>query len=376
MRKKIVWIILLLLVAGGLWWKFRPSGPAHPQGEDARSVRTAEVVSGDMPIVVQALGTAVPENTALVRSRVDGVLQALHFTEGQLVKAGDLLAEIDPRPFETALAQAKGTLARDEALLKDAQLDLIRFRKLVREGSVSEQQLQSQEGTVGRYEGEVAADRAAVADAALQLEYSRITAPITGRVGLKKVDLGNMIRSSDTTGIVSITQEDPMTVVFTLVERRIPVVQEGMVTHPEGLVVEAWDQDNAALLETGKLLTLDNAIDTATGTVKAKALFPNKTGRLFPNRFVNVRLRVATLQNVPLIPDAAIQRDEKGFYVFIVGPENKAQMRSITVGHRTDTTTVVPKGLAPGERVVTDGLDRLRNGTSIQSVQEPEKAKP
>ncbi len=375
MRGKVIWVVLILVVAGGLWWKFRASGPAHPEGEEARSVRAAVVARGDLPVLVQALGTAVPENTALVRSRVDGELTALHFTEGQTVKAGVLLAEIDPRPFETALAQAKGTLARDEALLRDAVLDLNRFRKLVREGSVSQQQLQSQEATVGRYEGEVAADRAAVADAALQLEYSRITAPISGRVGLKKVDLGNMIRASDTTGIVSITQEDPMTVVFTLVERRIPAVQAGMAAHPEGLAVEAWDQDNSALLETGRLLTLDNAIDTATGTVKAKAVFPNTAGRLFPNRFINVRLLVATLKDVPLVPASAVQRGDKGLYVFVVKADNTVEMRSIETGAGNDTVMVATKGLSPGEQVVTDGVDRLRDGTPVRIAPQPAQGK-
>lgn len=366
MRKLILGILLLLAVAGAAWWYFRSSGPQHPQGEEPRPVSVAPAVIGDLPVVVPALGTVVPENTALVRSRVNGVLMALHFTEGQLVKAGDLLAEIDPRPFEAALAKAKGTLASDEAQLKDARLDLDRFRKLVREGSVSQQQLQSQEALVGRYEGDVAADRAAVTDAALQLEYSRITAPISGRVGLKKADLGNMIQSLDSTGIVSITQENPTTVVFTLVERRIPAVQAGMAAQPGGLIAEAWDQNSTERLEAGRLLTLDNAIDTATGTVKAKALFPNERGRLFPNRFINVRLLVDTLHDVLLIPAAALQRDDKGYYVFVATPENKAAMRLIQIGYSTDEKIVVTQGLSAGDQVVIKGVDRLRDGTPVQ----------
>ncbi len=364
--RKGIWILVILAVAGAAWWTFHSNGPAGPLVEGPRPVRTAKVQTGDLPEVITALGTAVPENTAVVRSRVDGELIALHFTEGGMVKAGDLLAEIDPRPFATALAQARGTLARDQALLKDARLDLDRFRKLVREGSVSQQQLQQQEGTVGRYEGEVEADKAAVADAALQLEYSRITAPISGRVGLKQVDLGNMIHASDGTGIVTITQEDPMSVIFTLVERRIAEVQDGMAKTSEGLKAEAWDQDNASLLATGRLLTLDNRIDTATGTVKAKARFPNPNGRLFPNRFINMRLFVDEFTGVLLIPASAVQRGDAGYYVFVVGPDDKAELRHVETGYSTDEWTVVAKGLSEGERVVTDGVDRLRNGTPVR----------
>jgi multidrug efflux system membrane fusion protein len=294
---------------------------------------------------------------------------ALHFTEGQIVRQDDLLAEIDPRPYEVRLQQALGNLARNEALLKDAELDLERYRKLIREQSISAQQLQSQEGLVEQFRGSVIADKATVADAELQLSYSRITAPISGRVGLKRVDVGNMIRSSDNEGIVVITQIRPMHVIFTLVERQIPEVLAAM-RKGEPLTVEAWSQDNRTLLATGELLTIDNQIDTATGTVRASATFANDDRRLFPNQFVNTRLKVKTLENVLIIPSSALQRNNDGFFVYVVR-DGKTRSQTITTGYATDTETVVDAGLAEGDVVVTDGVDRLRDGMAVTYDQAP-----
>ena len=362
-KTSIIVLLLVGIVAGWFVASRFMAKPIQRPEIKPQPVRAASARVGNIDVFIQALGTVTSPNTVTVKSRVDGQLMALHFTEGQLVRAGDLLAEIDPRPFEVQLQQALGNLARDEALLKDAELDLDRYRKLIREQSISAQQLQSQEGLVGRYRGSVVTDKAAVADAELQLTYSRITAPISGRVGLKKVDVGNMIRASDSEGLVVITQMRPMHVVFTLVEKQIPEVFPAM-RKGGPLTVEAWGQDNKALLATGELLTIDNQIDTATGTVKAKATFSNDDRRLFPNQFVNARLRVKTLENVLIIPSSAVQRNNDGFFVYAV-EDGKTSSRTITAGYATDMETVVVSGLKEGDTVVTDGVDRLRDGMAV-----------
>lgn len=332
--------------------------PPKPQ-----PVRVATVELKDIPVYFQGLGTVTPENTVTVKSRVDGELIAIHFTEGQDVTAGDLLAEIDPRPFEVQLKEAEGALARDKALLRDAYLDLERYRKLIRQEAVSPQQLQAQEALVGQYEGSVRVDEASIADAKLQLEYCRITAPISGRLGLKQADLGNMIRTSDTNGLVVITQMHPMQVVFTLVEKQVPDVLAAM--RAGILPVNVWDQDNKALLAQGTLMTLDNRIDTATGTVKAKAVFANDDDRLFPNQFVNARLMVTTLHQQPTVPASAVQRNNDGFFVYTV-TNSTVSIRSVRTGYQDGGLSIVEEGLNPGEVVVIDGVDRLRDKSRVR----------
>lgn len=356
-------LLILLLIGGYALHSFFTGKRAPDTGERKQTVRVASVRSGDVPVYLQALGTVTPLNTVTVRSRVDGQLMRLHFTEGQMINEGDLLAEIDPRPFEVQRDQALGVLARDEAQLKGARQDLDRYRKLVREQSVSLQQLQAQEALVGQYEGAVLADKASVADAELQLTYSRIIAPVSGRVGLKQVDEGNIVHTSDTGGIVVITQLRPMDVLFTLVEKDIPQVLASMDKNAS-LPVQAWSQDGNVLLGTGALLSLDNQIDTATGTVKAKARFDNKDGRLFPNQFVSVRLLVNTLENVLIVPSSAVQRGNAGFFVYAV-TNGTTRMQPITSSYATATETVVESGLNSGDIVVTDGVDRLRAGTAV-----------
>lgn len=358
-------ILVALLLIGAAWLVVSLLGPKGPQSQPIipQAVQVSTVRSGSMDVFIKALGTVTSPNTVTVTSRVDGQLMALHFTEGQVVRAGDLLAEIDPRPFEVQLQQAHGNLARDEALLKDAELDLTRYRKLIKEQSISAQQLQAQESLVGQYRGSVVADKAAVADAELQLTYSRITAPISGRVGLKRVDVGNMVRSSDSAGLVVITQMQPMHVVFTLVEARIPEVLRAMARGGP-LAVEVWGQDNKEQLGIGELLTIDNQIDPGTGTIKAKAGFANDERNLFPNQFVNVRLKVERLDDVLLIPTSAVQRNNQGFYVYRV-EEGKTRSRAIVPGYTTDTETVVASGLDEGDTVVIDGVDRLRDGMPV-----------
>lgn len=358
----ILAVLVLAGVAFGVYKYVFDTGPKGPPPVKPLTVKARKARQDTVSVYIHALGNVTPPRTVTVRSRVDGELVALHFTEGRRVKEGELLAEIDPRPFEVQKAQAEGALARDEALLKDATLDLERYRKLIRERSVSQQQVQAQEALVGQYQGAVISDKAAVADAELQLTYSRITAPVTGRVGLRRVDVGNIIRSSDTDGIVVITQMQPMEIVFTLVEKQIPDVLAGM--RRGRLEVEAWGQDNTKLLATGTLKSLDNQIDTATGTVKAKAEFGNADETLFPNQFVNIRLRVSELADVLTIPTSAVQRNVNGFFVYVV-EDGKTRMQEIQSSYATDLVTVVSRGLQPGDMVVTDGVDRLRQGSRV-----------
>jgi multidrug efflux system membrane fusion protein len=364
-----VFIALLIIAAGWLMVSHLAGKSAERPAVRAQPVRVASARMGNMDVFIRALGTATSPNTVTVRSRVDGQLMALHFTEGQIVRQDDLLAEIDPRPYEVRLQQVLGNLARNEALLKDAELDLVRYRKLIKEQSISAQQLQSQEGLVDQFRGVIVSDKATVADAELQLSYSRITAPIPGRIGLKRVDVGNMIRSSDSEGIVVITQIRPMHVIFTLVERQIPEVIAAM-RKGDPLTVEAWGQDNKTLLATGELLTIDNQIDTATGTVRANAAFANDDRRLFPNQFVNTRLKVRTLENVLIIPSSAVQRNNDGFFVYVVR-DGKTRSQTITTGYATDMDTIVDTGLTEGDVVVTDGVDRLRDGMAVTYDQAP-----
>lgn len=361
-------ILAVVLVAIAAWGWTRFAGRKE-RGEPPRPlvVRAAEARIDDVDVYFKAIGTVTAPSTVTVRSRVDGELVALHFTEGMFVKEGDLLAEIDPRPFAVQKMQAQGQLARDEAQLAQARLELNRYRKLIKEHSVSKQQLETQEGLVGQYEGAVLADKAAVADADLQITYSRITAPISGRVGLRQVDAGNIIRSSDSNGIVVINQMRPMDVVFTLVEGQIPDVVAAMIAAEKNgaaLEVEVWRQDNKTLLATGALLTIDNQIDTSTGTVRAKARFANDDYHLFPNQFVNARLRVRTLKKVLVVPTAAVQRRNDGFFVYVVD-DGATRTAAVTTGYASDSDTVIESGLTPGEVVVTDGIDRLRDGMAV-----------
>lgn len=358
----------IVLVAAAAWGWARFTGQKD-RGEPPKplAVRVAEARIDDVDVYFKAIGTVTTPNTVTVRSRVDGELMALHFVEGMFVKEGDLLAEIDPRPFEVQKMQAEGQLARDKAQLTQARLELERYRKLIKEHSVSKQQLETQEGLVGQYEGAVLADKAAVAEAELQITYSRITAPLSGRVGLRRVDAGNIIRSSDSDGIVVINQMRPMVVVFTLVEGQIHDVIAAMIAAEkkgDTLAVEVWQQDNKTLLATGSLVSIDNQIDSSTGTVKAKARFTNDDYRLFPNQFVNARLRVRTLSGALVVPTVAVQRHNDGFFVYVVDG-GKTRTAPVTTGYASDSDTVIESGLKPGEVVVTDGVDRLRDGMAV-----------
>lgn len=317
-------------------------------------------------MTVSAIGTITAANTAVVRARVDGELKAIHFTEGQLVKAGALLAEIDPRPFQIALEQAQGQLERDQALLQNARLDLQRYQDLIAKDAAPKQQADTQASLVKQLQGTVQADQAAVANARLQLSYTRVTAPISGMAGLKQADLGNIIHASDANGLLSIAQIVPASVVFAVPEANLPRIRQ-QLTAGKPLKVEAWDRDQRTLLAEGKVASTDNAIDTATGTIKVKALFPNTDGGLFPNQFVNVKLQLDTLTGTLAVPSAAVQRGAPGTYVYVVA-EGLASLRKVKVGATDGDWTAVQGEIKPGEQVVTDGADKLRDGGKVEVI--------
>ena len=375
-KRRYLLPLLIVLAAVVCWRLFFAGGQTRKSmNMDAPPVRVAPALAQNVPHFLSGLGTVLPSSDVLVTSRVDGQLQRLHFQEGQRVKAGDLLAEIDPRPFKAALDQARGTLAKDQAQLDNARKDLARYATLAQGNYIATQQFETQRALVRQYEGTVEADKAAVDSAALQLSYSRITAPVSGRLGLRNVDEGNMIKASDTSGIVRITEVSPCDVVFTLPESQVPLVVQALRAHEDDvdrqpLPVQAWDREQKHQLDVGGLLSLDNQIDLSTGTVKLKARFPNTAGTLYPNQFVNARLQVRVLQNVVTVPTSAVQLGSRGAYVYVAAKNDKGQdavtVRPVTTGITSNTLTVVEKGLEPGELVVVDGLDRLRDGIAVK----------
>ncbi|WP_411704004.1 MdtA/MuxA family multidrug efflux RND transporter periplasmic adaptor subunit [Edaphovirga cremea] len=328
-------------------------------------VQAATATEQSIPQFLSGLGTVTAANTVTVRSRVDGELMALHFTEGQQVNVGDLLAEVDPRPYEVQLTQALGQLAKDQATLANARQDLSRYQNLAKTNLISRQELDAQQSLVRETEGSVKADQGAVDSAKLQLTYSRITAPISGRVGLKQVDAGNYITSGDTTGIVVITQTHPVDVVFTLPENNIAtIVRAQKAGNP--VIVEAWDRTNTTKITQGQLLSLDNQIDTTTGTIKLKARFDNQDDTLFPNQFVNARMKVDTLKNAVVVPTAAVQMGNEGNFIWVLNDQNKVSKHLVTLATQDSQQVVIASGLSAGERVVTDGIDRLTEGAQVE----------
>jgi multidrug efflux system membrane fusion protein len=348
--------------AGGKAGAGRAAGGRR--GAPMSPVQAATATQQTVPRYLSGLGTATAANTVTVTSRVDGQLMAIHFTEGQQVKAGDLLAEIDPRPFQVQLTQAQGQLAKDQATLANARRDLARYQQLVKTNLVSRQELDTQASLVQQTEGAIKADQGAVDSAKLQITYSRITAPIDGRVGLKLVDVGNYVTSGSTNGLVVITQTHPIDVVFTLPEGNIADLLKAQKAGP--VSVEAWDRTNQNKLTTGSLLSLDNQIDTATGTIKLKARFANEDDALFPNQFVNARLQVDTLHDAVVIPTAALQMGNEGNFVWTLSEDNKVSKHRVTAGVQDSRQVVISAGLNAGDRVVTDGIDRLTEGMQVE----------
>src|ERR1700687_479045 len=372
------WIAVVVLVSAAagaalFWFAGETEDPAKAaRGRGDPKARTVPVVAaparkGNIAVYIDALGTVTPRNMVVVRTRVDGQLVSVAFREGQDVKAGDLLAQIDPRPFEVMLTQANGQMAHDQAQLKNAQLDLERYRTLLTQDSISKQQVDTQEALVRQYQGTVATDQGAIDNAKLQLTYARITAPISGRVGLRQVDPGNMVHASDSNGLVVIAQIKPVTVIYPIPEDNVPRVVKRTQTGEE-VAVDAYDRAGKNKLSTGRLLTFDNQIDTTTGTVKLKAEFPNQDGVLFPNQFVNVRMAVETRVDVTLVPTAAIQRGAPGTFVFLVRQDQTVSVTPVKVGATEGENTEIQSGVEPGNLVVVDGADKLREGSKIEMI--------
>lgn len=381
-RRWGIWVVIVILVligyaiyhamhrnsggpgAGG----GRSGGRGAAMANKPMPVMVATAAKGDINVVLSALGNVTPVNNVTVKTRVDGQLVRLAFTEGQTVKAGDLLAEIDPRTYQAQLAQAEGQLARDTALLQNAKLDLQRYQTLLSQDSISKQQVDTQAALVRQYDGTVKLDQGNVDNARVQLSYTRITAPVAGRVGLRQVDPGNIVHASDTNGIVVITQIDPITVIYSIPEDNLPKVMPRLQSGDK-LAVEAWDRAQTTVLARGTLMTVDNTIDNTTGTVKLRAQFPNQNAALFPNQFVNVRMRVDTLRDVVIVPGAAIQRGTQGTFVYVVGEDSKVTLRVVKLGATEGERVSVAQGLQPGERVVIDGADKLRDGSPVEVIQ-------
>jgi multidrug efflux system membrane fusion protein len=369
--------LLLLLAAGALAWRMLAPAPA-PQGRaaPAQPVGIALAAHGDVRIVVNALGTVTPLATVTVKTQIAGQLQQIGFTEGQIVHKGDFLAQIDPRPYQAALAQYEGQLARDQGLLKQAQVDLVRYQTLLRQDSIARQQADDQVFIVQQDEGTIRSDQAQIDTQKLDLTYCHIVAPVDGRVGLRQVDAGNYVQTSDTDGIVVITQLQPISVLFSIAEDNLPMVQK-QVHAGAKLPVTAYDRANVTELATGELATLDNQIDTTTGTVKLRALFPNTDETLFPNQFVNARLLVDTLHDVVTVPTAAIQRGAPGTYTYLVGADATVTVRPVKMGVTDGDKVQIVSGLAVGDRVVIDGADRLREGAHVSAKDEtPARSTP
>ncbi len=364
-RRWQTWAIAGAVLLLAVFLFARRGGAPNPSASATRPVPVLAVMArtADLPVSLTGLGTVTSLNTAVVRSRVDGQLIRVAFAEGQFVKEGDLLAEIDPRPFQVQLMQAEGQQAKDQAAYKNATMDQERFRSLVQQGILPRQQLDAQTSTVNQFEGALKADQAQVESAKLNLVYSRITAPISGRVGLRLVDPGNMVRSNDPNGIAIINPIQPINVVFTVPADSI---QQVLLRSRAGgrLTVEAWDRDLKQKLASGALSAIDNQVDPATGTVKLKGQFPNEDSSLFPNQFVNARLLVDVLKGVVTVPTAALQRSPQGAFVYVV-KEGAVEMRPVEVQATEGDLTALRKGVRDGELVVTDGLEKLRPGSKV-----------
>jgi multidrug efflux system membrane fusion protein len=366
-----VWLLLLCLAGGAAyrWYPRTADGQSTgAKGNEKGGGRTVPVVAslsrkGDMPVYLSGLGSVTAFNTVTVRSRVDGQIIKIAFTEGQTVKEGDLLVEIDPRPFEVMLEQAEGQKARDTALLDNALIDQERYKVLYGQEAIPKQQLDTQLSTVAQYKATIKSDQAAIDNAKLQLVYCKITSPLTGRIGLRLVDQGNIIHATDVNGLVVITQLQPIAVIFNIAEDSLPAVRKKMQS--ETLRIDAYDRDLKKKLAQGKLLTIDNQIDQSTGTVRFKGQFENVDNALFPNQFVNARLLLDTRHNTVIIPTAAIQHSPQSTFVYVVKPDNTAEVRNIVSTLTEGDEAAVDSGLEAGEAVVIDGVDKLQQGTKV-----------
>src|SRR6266849_6771146 len=378
-----LWILALALLVGGGIWYFRGSrtsteaqSPAAPGGGSKGQGRgtgaggfvvpvvVATAQRGDLPVYFEGLGTVTAFNTVTMHSRVDGQITKINFQEGQFVHQGESLLEIDARPYQVQLEQAEGQLAKDQAQLRDVQVNYERYQLLYKEGVIPKQQLDTQGAQVAQFEGSIKADQGTIDSAKLQLVYSHVIAPISGRIGLRLVDIGNIVHATDTNGLLVITQLQPIAVIFSLPQDQLPQVATKL-RNGEQLVVDAFDRDDTTKIESGKLLTIDNQIDTTTGTYKLKAVFNNDRNLLFPNQFVNVHLLADVKKNLVIVPASAIQRGPQGTYVYVVQSGNTAKIQTVTIAQTTADKVGLSAGVNPGDSVVVDGQDKLQDGSKI-----------
>jgi multidrug efflux system membrane fusion protein len=375
-RSKLVWLLVLALLAGAIWgylyWsKASASTKAAPgagkngdgKGSDVTQVVAAKARRGNIGVYFNGLGAVTPIYTVTLKSRVDGELTEIHYREGDTVHQGDLLIQIDPRPFEVQLTQAEGQMAKDEALLANARIDLTRYQTLLAQNAIPEQQVATQKALVTQDEAMVKSDQGQIDSAKLNLIYCKITAPITGRIGLRLVDPGNIVHAADTNGLLVITQIEPISVLFTVAEDQLPTVLQKMRTAT--LEVDAYDRDMKQKLAQGTLTTVDNQIDQTTGTVRLRATFDNKDDSLFPNQFVNARLLVQEKSGVVLLPSAAIQRSSNAMFVYLVKPDSTVTVRNITEGTTEGDDSEITSGLNAGDTVVMTGADKLQEGSKV-----------
>ena len=389
---KWLFLLIVLVIVAAVTWHLmghRGAGSTMPSsGHGGRHggpgmfkggttlVHSGTATTADVPVCLNAIGTVIPNASVTVTSRVDGQLEKVYFTEGQKVEAGQLLAQIDPRSYEATLNQYQGELSENVALLKSAELTLARYRKLAAQDSLSRQDLDTQTATVGQYRGAVAADQAQIASARLNIGYARITAPVSGRVGLRQVDPGNMIQSTATTGLVTITQMQPAAVTFSVPQNNIPALVKAL-HHDQALPATAFDQDNQHALSQGQVKFISNEIDTATGTITLKAMFANDDEALYANQFVNIRLQTNLLKNATIIPAQALQLSSDGSFVFIIHSDNTVTRQAVTAGPAYgENWQAILQGVKPGDRLVTEGIDRLTNGSKVSVADSAQPTAP